>query len=76
MYTALGVSLSEPHINGLCGAGCYGITYVGMSILAFRPGCQGPLLFAPDHITRTVWLAAKMADKKHLHALYIAFMLA
>ena len=33
---SLGVSLSEAHMHGLCGVGCYGVSHVCMSILALR----------------------------------------
>ena len=32
---SIGASLSEPHINGLSGAGCYGVSYVRRSYVNF-----------------------------------------
>ena len=60
-----GASLIEPHINGLYGAGCYGVLCHRVVRTLVRqfwpPGCRGPHLFAPVYIMRTVWLGAKMA---------------
>ena len=41
-FFVIGASLSKPHINGLCAAGCYDVTYVGayfnFSLWARMPG--------------------------------------
>ena len=61
------MSLSEPHINGLSGAGCYGVSYNCTSVChtsIWPPECRGPNLFAPVHIMCTVWLRMKMAASR------------
>ena len=56
----IGANLSEPHINKLSGAGCYGVsrnrTTIHRAYVNFwPPGCRGQNLFAPVKIRRTVW---------------------